>query len=99
MGHQKKGFIAGFAAINNIWALENDLLRKMTFDLTALQDVTKEDIEAAVALVNRQDSQDIFKTYGPNNDSMLMTLCCKKDDTPTIRAQVGYRTNYECFFQ
>jgi ankyrin repeat protein len=53
-----------------------------------LQDVTKEDIDAAVALVNRQDSQDIFKTYGPNNDSMLMTLCCKKDDTPTIRAQV-----------
>jgi len=52
-----------------------------------LQDVTKEDIESAVALVNRQDSQDIFKTYGPNNDSMLMTLCCKKD-SPTIRAQV-----------
>jgi hypothetical protein len=50
--------------------------------------VTKADIDAAVALVNRQDSQDIFKTYGPNNDSMLMTLCCKKDDTPTIRAQV-----------
>ncbi len=52
------------------------------------KDVTKADIDAAVALVNRQDSQDIFKTYGPNNDSMLMTLCCKKDDTPTIRAQV-----------
>ena len=50
--------------------------------------MTKADIDAAVALVNRQDSQDIFKTYGPNNDSMLMTLCCKKDDTPTIRAQV-----------
>ena len=70
----------------------------MIFDLTSLQDVTKEDIEAAVALVNRQDSQDIFKTYGPNNDSMLMTLCCKKDDTPTIRAQVGFGTNLRMFF-
>ena len=54
----------------------------------SFQDVTKVDIDAAVALVNRQDSHDIFKTYGPNNDSMLMTLCCKKDDTTTIRAQV-----------
>jgi len=53
-----------------------------------LEGVSEEDIQNAVGLVNRQDSFDLLKTYGPNKDTMLMALCCKKDDTPMIRAQV-----------
>ena len=32
---------------------------------------------------------DLLKTYGPNEDSMLMHLCCKREEPPVIRAQVG----------
>ncbi len=54
-----------------------------------LEGVSEEDIQNAVGLVNRQDSFDLLKTYGPNKDTMLMALCCKKDDTPMIRAQAS----------
>lgn len=53
-----------------------------------LEGISEEDVDAAVALVGRQDPLDLLKTYGPNNDTLLMALCCKKDDTPVIRAQV-----------
>jgi len=53
-----------------------------------LDGVTEEDLQNAISLVGRQDSFDLLKTYGPNKDTMLMALCCKKDDTPMIRAQV-----------
>ena len=38
----------------------------------------------------KQDLTDLLKTYGPNEDSMLMHLCCKRDEPPLIRAQVNY---------
>ena len=53
-----------------------------------LENVEETDIESALNLVNGKDLTDLLKTYGPNEDSMLMTLCCKKDESPTIRAQV-----------
>ena len=31
---------------------------------------------------------DLLKTYGPNDESLLMTLCCQKNDSPPLRAQV-----------
>ncbi len=46
--------------------------------------------------VNRKDSRDLFKTFGPNSDTMLMTCCCKKDDTTTIRAQVTEKSMDKC---
>ena len=39
----------------------------------------------------KQDLTDLLKTYGPNEDSMLMHLCCKRDEPPLIRAQVNYK--------
>ena len=29
-----------------------------------------------------------MKNYGPNKESLLMTLCCHKDDAPALRAQI-----------
>merc|ERR1712223_34825 len=53
-----------------------------------LEDVTDKQIEDAISLVNGKDLTDLLKTYGPNEDSMLMHLCCKRDEPPLIRAQV-----------
>ena len=53
-----------------------------------LDGVPDREIDAALNLVNAKDMTDLLKTYGPNQDSMLMTLCCKRDASPTIRAQV-----------
>merc|ERR1719189_1672298 len=53
-----------------------------------LEDVTETEIEEAVSLVNGKDLTDLLKTYGPNEDSMLMHLCCKHEEPPVIRAQV-----------
>ena len=54
-----------------------------------LAGVPEAEIAAALQLVDAKDMTDLLKTYGPNQDSMLMTLCCKRDASPTIRAQVG----------
>lgn len=53
-----------------------------------LEDVTDNQIEDAINLVNGKDLTDLLKTYGPNEDSMLMHLCCKREEPPIIRAQV-----------
>jgi len=53
-----------------------------------LEDVSETQIEDAISLVNGKDLTDLLKTYGPNEDSMLMHLCCKREEPPVIRAQV-----------
>merc|ERR1712223_1214425 len=53
-----------------------------------LEDLTDNQIEDAINLVNGKDLTDLLKTYGPNEDSMLMHLCCKREEPPIIRAQV-----------
>ncbi len=39
-------------------------------------------------MVHGKDLVDLMKTYGPNGDSLLMNLCCRKNETPALRAQV-----------
>lgn len=53
-----------------------------------LSGVDDSEIESALNIVNGKDLADLLKTYGPNNDTMLMALCCKKNESPTLRAQV-----------
>ena len=31
---------------------------------------------------------DLLKSYGANDDSLLMTLCCQKNDSSSLRAQI-----------
>ena len=31
---------------------------------------------------------DLLKSYGPNDESLLITLCCHKNDSPSLRAQI-----------
>ena len=55
--------------------------------------LSKASIFSAIVLIYdffKQDLTDLLKTYGPNEDSMLMHLCCKRDEPPLIRAQVKY---------
>jgi hypothetical protein len=53
-----------------------------------LDGVPEHEVEAAIKLIASHDAETIFKSYGPNNDSLLMTLCCKRDDTFANRARV-----------
>jgi len=53
-----------------------------------LEGVDEADIESSLNLVNGKDLTDLLKTYGPNKDSMLMTLCCKPNELAVTRSQV-----------
>lgn len=53
-----------------------------------LDGVPEAEVESAMKLIAGHDAETIFKSYGPNNDSLLMTLCCKRDDTSANRARV-----------
>ena len=39
-------------------------------------------------LVNAKNLIDLLKIYGPNEESLLMTFCCQKNDSTFLRAQV-----------
>ena len=39
-------------------------------------------------LVESKNVTDLLKTYGSKNESLLMTLCCQKNDSSSLRAQV-----------
>ena len=39
-------------------------------------------------LVNAKNVTDLVKSYGPTDESLLMTLCCQKNDSPSLRAQI-----------
>jgi hypothetical protein len=53
-----------------------------------VEDVDDTEFKAAISLVNGKDVTDLLKTYGPNEDSLLMTLCCRKNDSSSIRGQI-----------
>lgn len=68
--------------------MEPFIYKNKTVIETLLEDVSPNEIESAFKLIDDQDQKSIFKTYGPNHDTLMMTLCCKREDTPTVRAQV-----------
>ena len=39
-------------------------------------------------MVQGKNTTDLLKTYGPDKDTLLMTLCCYKNDSPSLRAQI-----------
>ena len=39
-------------------------------------------------LVASKNVTDLLKSYGPSDESLLMTLCCQKNDSPALRAQI-----------
>ena len=39
-------------------------------------------------LVNAKNVIDLLKSYGPNEESLLMTFCCQKNDSSFLRAQI-----------
>ena len=39
-------------------------------------------------LVNAKNLIDLLKSYGPNEESLLMTFCCQKNDSAFLRAQI-----------
>jgi hypothetical protein len=53
-----------------------------------IEDVEDTEFKAAISLVNGKDVTDLLKSYGPNGDSLLMTLCCHKNDSSTLRGQI-----------
>ena len=38
--------------------------------------------------VNAKNLTDLLKSYGPNEESLLMTFCCQKNDSAVLRAQI-----------
>jgi len=55
-------------------------------DLTC--DVNPDEIQKAIAFVNAKNLTDLLKSYGPNEESLLMTFCCQKNDSAILRAQI-----------
>jgi len=55
-------------------------------DLTC--DVNPDEIQKAIAFVNAKNLTDLLKSYGPNEESLLMTFCCQKNDSAVLRAQI-----------
>ena len=43
---------------------------------------------AYFSVVQGKNTTDLLKTYGPDKDTLLMTLCCYKNDSPSLRAQI-----------
>ena len=39
-------------------------------------------------MINSKNITDLLKSYGPTKESILMTLCCQKNDSPQLRAQI-----------
>ena len=39
-------------------------------------------------MVNAKNLTDMLKSYGPNDESLLMTFCCQKNDSAVLRAQI-----------
>lgn len=69
-------------------ALQPFVFKNLTSVEALLDGVPDHEIESAVNLISSHDAETIFKSYGPNNDSLLMTLCCKRDDDFANRARV-----------
>merc|ERR1712223_249448 len=57
-----------------------------TRDLT--WDIDPAELQTAIRLVESKNVTDLLKTYGSKNESLLMTLCCQKNDSSSLRAQV-----------
>jgi len=57
-----------------------------TTDMTC--DIDPAELQTAIQLVSAKNVTDLLKSYGPNDESLLMTLCCHKNDSPALRAQV-----------
>lgn len=53
-----------------------------------ISDIDPTEVEKAMNSVSGKNVTDLLKSYGPNNESILMTLCCLKNDLPSLRAQV-----------
>lgn len=55
-------------------------------DMTS--DIDPAELQSAMKMVSTKNVTDLLKSYGPNDESILMTLCCHKNDSPILRAQV-----------
>ena len=38
--------------------------------------------------MNAKNLTDLLKSYGPNEETLLMTFCCQKNDSVLLRAQI-----------
>ena len=56
----------------------------------ALQNVNKDYVIFLYfsRFVNAKNLTDLLKSYGPNEESLLMTFCCQKNDSAVLRAQI-----------
>jgi len=55
-------------------------------DLT--YDIDPMELQKAIGLVKSKNVIDLLKSYGPNEESLLMTFCCQKNDSTFLRAQI-----------
>ena len=56
--------------------------------LDLICDINPAELEQASRLVNAKNITDLVKCYGPTDESLLMTFCCQKNDSPALRAQI-----------
>uniref|UniRef100_A0A0K2U2R2 Uncharacterized protein n=1 Tax=Lepeophtheirus salmonis TaxID=72036 RepID=A0A0K2U2R2_LEPSM len=50
--------------------------------------LSESDITSALKIVESKVDVELFKTYGPNNDTLLSMLCFSKDESPSNKAKV-----------
>ena len=93
----KSRFVVFKAALKKDFENEKLLIKKQFLCLTPMAhtgtadlicDINPSDLEAAIRLTNDKNVTDLLKTYGPNEESILMTLCCHKNDSLAVRCQV-----------
>merc|ERR1712051_394109 len=46
------------------------------------------ELQKAIGLVKSKNVIDLLKSYGHNEESLLMTFCCQKSDSAFLRAQI-----------
>jgi len=72
--------------LNNQFVQLSPMIHAGALDLIC--DINPAELEQASRLVNAKNITDLVKCYGPTDESLLMTFCCQKNDSPALRAQI-----------
>ena len=72
--------------LNNQFVQLSPMIHAGALDLIC--DINPAELEQASRLVNAKNITDLVKCYGPTDESLLMTFCCQKNDSPPLRAQI-----------
>ena len=72
--------------LNNQFVQLSPMIHAGALDLIC--DINPAELEQATRLVNAKNITDLVKCYGPTDESLLMTFCCQKNDSPALRAQI-----------